>query len=44
MYLWHRFDEFRKGEPERKMKGKKRSFRDNLISSKAEKFIIYYHS
>jgi hypothetical protein len=28
--LQHRFDEVREGEPARKLKGKKRSFRDNL--------------
>lgn len=32
-----RFDELRRGEPEMKMKGKKRSFRDNLDGSGEEK-------
>lgn len=30
----------RKGEPERKLKGKKRSFRDNLMPSSTEKDLM----
>ena len=41
VFYYCRFDEMRKGEPERKIKGKKRSFRDNMDgTSKNEKVII----
>ena len=32
-----RFDEMRDGEPKRKIKGKKRSYRDNMVSSEKVK-------
>lgn len=35
-----RFDEMREGEPERKMSGKKRSFRDNLSAVGSEKTVM----
>jgi hypothetical protein len=37
-----RFDELRPGEPTRKIKGKKRSFRDNLDRSGNDKVRITY--
>jgi len=44
----HRFDEKRKGEPEKKIRGKKRSFRDNLSSTsltneKVKVSLYFYH-
>lgn len=35
-----RYDELRKNEPEKKLKGKKRSYRDNFINDKDEKQIM----